>query len=105
MKSNGVADIRKVNAIAAKVDFRAADARDALASDVEAKVREANHQGLPLRVFSGIECDIRKDGSMDLADDALACAGDEDVPLGGLLGRWGGYLNARSVDHRAPREG
>lgn len=35
-------------------------------------VRDANRRGLGIRVFSGIECDIRKDGRMDLADDALA---------------------------------
>ncbi|MCC6390126.1 MAG: DNA polymerase/3'-5' exonuclease PolX [Bryobacterales bacterium] len=28
--------------------------------------------GLGIRVFSGLECDIRRDGTMDLADDALA---------------------------------
>lgn len=36
------------------------------------RVRELNRDGLGIRVFSGIECDIRRDGSMDLADDALA---------------------------------
>jgi DNA polymerase (family 10) len=36
------------------------------------RVREINRQGLGIRVFSGIECDILKDGVMDLADDALA---------------------------------
>jgi len=36
------------------------------------QVREINARGLGIRVFSGIECDIRKDGEMDLADDALA---------------------------------
>lgn len=36
------------------------------------QVREVNRNGLGIRVFSGIECDIRRDGSMDLADDALA---------------------------------
>lgn len=36
------------------------------------EVREANRDGLPLRVFSGIECDILRDGAMDLAEDALA---------------------------------
>ncbi len=36
------------------------------------QVRELNQEGLPLRVFSGIECDILRDGSMDLAEDALA---------------------------------
>jgi DNA polymerase (family 10) len=37
-----------------------------------ARVREINRQGLGIRVFSGIECDILKDGAMDLANDALA---------------------------------
>ena len=36
------------------------------------QVRELNREGLPLRVFSGLECDILRDGSMDLAEDALA---------------------------------
>ena len=36
------------------------------------RVREINHAGLGIRVFSGIECDILKDGEMDLANDALA---------------------------------
>jgi len=36
------------------------------------QVREINRQGIGIRIFSGIECDILKDGSMDLADDALA---------------------------------
>jgi DNA polymerase (family 10) len=36
------------------------------------QVRELNRRGLGIHVLSGIECDIRKDGSMDLADDALA---------------------------------
>ncbi len=36
------------------------------------QVREINRDGLPLRVFSGIECDILRDGSMDIAEDALA---------------------------------
>ncbi len=35
-------------------------------------VRKLNRQGPGIRVFSGLECDIRKDGSMDLTDDALA---------------------------------
>jgi DNA polymerase (family 10) len=35
-------------------------------------VRDANRDGLGIRVFSGIECDIHKDGRMDLAGDALA---------------------------------
>jgi DNA polymerase (family X) len=35
-------------------------------------VRELNREGLPVRIFSGLECDILRDGSMDLAGDALA---------------------------------
>ena len=37
------------------------------------RVGELNESGaLGIRVFSGIECDILRDGAMDLADDALA---------------------------------
>jgi DNA polymerase (family 10) len=36
------------------------------------RVRELDQQALGIRVFSGIECDIRRDGSMDLDDEALA---------------------------------
>lgn len=37
------------------------------------QVREVNARGEPgLRILAGIECDIRRDGAMDLADDALA---------------------------------
>ncbi len=36
------------------------------------QVRELNRDGLGIRIFSGLECDIRKDGSMDLEEDALA---------------------------------
>jgi DNA polymerase (family 10) len=36
------------------------------------RVRRMDGAGLGIRVFSGIECDILKDGTMDLADDALA---------------------------------
>jgi len=35
-------------------------------------VRELNRDGLGIRVFSGLECDILKDGALDLANDALA---------------------------------
>ncbi len=35
-------------------------------------VRRMDRNRLGIRIFSGIECDIRKDGSMDLADEALA---------------------------------
>ncbi len=36
------------------------------------QVREINRDGLGIRVFSGLECDILRDGAMDLAHDALA---------------------------------
>ncbi len=36
------------------------------------QVRELNQEGLPLHVFSGLECDIMRDGEMDLSEDALA---------------------------------
>jgi DNA polymerase (family 10) len=36
------------------------------------EVRELNRDGLPLRVFSGLECDILRDGVMDISEDALA---------------------------------
>jgi len=36
------------------------------------QVRELNRDGLPLRIFSGLECDILRDGTMDIAEDALA---------------------------------
>jgi len=36
------------------------------------QVRELKQRDLGIHVLSGIECDIRKDGSMDLDDDALA---------------------------------
>lgn len=36
------------------------------------QIRLLNQEGLPLRVFSGLECDILRDGSMDIAEDALA---------------------------------
>ncbi|MBI3679332.1 MAG: DNA polymerase/3'-5' exonuclease PolX [Acidobacteria bacterium] len=36
------------------------------------QVRQLNQDGLGLRIFSGLECDIRRDGKMDLEEDALA---------------------------------
>ena len=37
-----------------------------------AQVRESNRGEIGIHVFSGLECDILKDGTLDLADDALA---------------------------------
>jgi Histidinol phosphatase and related hydrolases of the PHP family len=36
------------------------------------QVRELNKRDLGIRIFSGLECDILKDGALDLANDALA---------------------------------
>ncbi|MGD0436857.1 MAG: DNA polymerase/3'-5' exonuclease PolX, partial [Bryobacteraceae bacterium] len=35
-------------------------------------VRDLNRDGLGVRIFSGLECDILRDGALDLAEDALA---------------------------------
>ncbi len=45
------------------------------------QVRELNHNGLGIRIFSGLECDIRRDGEMDLAEDALA---ELDIVIGSV---------------------
>jgi DNA polymerase (family X) len=45
------------------------------------RVREMDQSAFGLRVFSGIECDIRKDGAMDLEDDAL---GELDLVIGSV---------------------
>jgi DNA polymerase (family 10) len=45
------------------------------------QVREINRDGLGIRIFSGIECDILRDGAMDLADDALA---ELDIVIGSV---------------------
>jgi DNA polymerase (family X) len=45
------------------------------------QVRELNRSGLPLRVFSGLECDIKRDGEMDLSEDALA---ELDIVIGSV---------------------
>jgi DNA polymerase (family 10) len=42
------------------------------AVDFARRVRDINRAGLGIRIFSGLECDILKDGEMDLANDALA---------------------------------
>jgi DNA polymerase (family 10) len=45
------------------------------------KIREMDQGGLGIRVFSGIECDIRRDGAMDLDNDAL---GELDFVIGSV---------------------
>ncbi len=55
------------------------------------QVREINQMGLGVHVFSGIECDIRKDGSMDLAEDALA---ELDLVIGSVHS----YMNMEAAE-------
>ncbi len=45
------------------------------------KIREMDQSGFGLRVFSGIECDIKRDGEMDLENDAL---GELDFVIGSV---------------------
>jgi DNA polymerase (family 10) len=46
------------------------------------RVREINRDGgLGIRIFSGIECDILRDGALDLANDALA---ELDIVIGSV---------------------
>jgi DNA polymerase (family 10) len=45
------------------------------------QVRDLNKSGMPLRIFSGLECDIKRDGEMDLAEDALA---ELDIVVGSV---------------------
>jgi DNA polymerase (family 10) len=44
-------------------------------------VRELNRGGLGIRIFSGLECDILRDGALDLANDALA---ELDIVIGSV---------------------
>ncbi len=55
------------------------------------RVRELDHAALGIRVFSGLECDIRRDGSMDLADDALA---ELDIVVGSVHS----YMNIEAAE-------
>src|SRR5207237_5595284 len=55
------------------------------------QVREMDQSGLGIRVFSGLECDIRKDGSMDLENDAL---GELDFVIGSVHS----YMNMEAAE-------
>ena len=55
------------------------------------RVREMDQSGLGLRVFSGLECDIRRDGAMDLDGDAL---GELDFVIGSVHS----YMNQESAE-------
>jgi DNA polymerase (family X) len=61
------------------------------AVEFAARVRELDQKGLGIRVFSGLECDIKRDGSMDLADDALA-------ELDFVVGSVHSYMNLESAE-------
>jgi DNA polymerase (family X) len=54
-------------------------------------VREMDQSRLGVRVFSGIECDIRRDGEMDLENDALA-------ELDWVIGSVHSYMNLESAE-------
>jgi DNA polymerase (family 10) len=51
------------------------------AVDFAKHVRDLNRDGLGIRIFSGLECDIRRDGEMDLSEDALA---ELDIVVGSV---------------------
>jgi DNA polymerase (family 10) len=55
------------------------------------QVREMDQRALGVRVFSGLECDILRDGKMDLADDALA-------ELDWVVGSVHSYFNLESAE-------
>jgi DNA polymerase (family 10) len=55
------------------------------------QVRRINQDGLGIHIFSGLECDIRRDGTMDLASDALA-------ELDFVIGSVHSYMNLEAVE-------
>jgi DNA polymerase (family 10) len=55
------------------------------------EVREFNKQERGIRVFSGLECDILRDGRMDLAEDALA-------ELDFVVGSVHSYMNLETAE-------
>ena len=56
--------------VGVRADFDRLDEKRAV--EFATRVRGLNRDVLGIRVFSGIECDILKDGALDLASDALA---------------------------------
>ena len=84
-ESDGKASLREMAEAAAALGYEYIAITDhskalAMANGLDEKrvvafarqVRELNQDGLPLRVLSGLECDILRDGAMDLSEDALA---------------------------------
>ncbi|MEO8660551.1 MAG: DNA polymerase/3'-5' exonuclease PolX [Bryobacteraceae bacterium] len=54
-------------------------------------VRSIDRQDMGIRVFSGLECDIKREGEMDLAEDALA-------ELDFVVGSVHSYMNLESAE-------
>jgi DNA polymerase (family X) len=61
------------------------------AVDFARQVRDYNAEGHPVRIFSGLECDILRDGRMDLAEDALA-------ELDFVVGSVHSYMNLEAAE-------
>ncbi|HEY3444201.1 MAG TPA: DNA polymerase/3'-5' exonuclease PolX [Paludibaculum sp.] len=61
------------------------------AVEFAAQVREFNKEGHGIRVFSGLECDILRDGRMDLSEDALA-------ELDFVVASVHGYMNLETAE-------
>jgi DNA polymerase (family X) len=55
------------------------------------RVRQLNQDGLGIRIFSGIECDILKDGRLDLEEGALA---ELDIVIGSVHA----YMNMEAAE-------
>ena len=55
------------------------------------RVREMDQAAMGIRVFSGLECDIRRDGSMDIEEDALA-------ELDFVIGSVHSYMNLEAAE-------
>jgi DNA polymerase (family 10) len=55
------------------------------------QVRELDRDGVPVRILAGLECDILRDGAMDLAEEALA---ELDVVVGSVHS----YMNLEAAE-------
>lgn len=64
---------------------------EARAVQFAAQVREFNKENRGIRIFSGLECDILRDGRMDLSEDALA-------ELDWVVASVHGYMNIETAE-------
>ncbi|MBN9661284.1 MAG: DNA polymerase/3'-5' exonuclease PolX [Acidobacteria bacterium] len=64
---------------------------EARAVQFAAQVREFNKEDRGIRIFSGLECDILRDGRMDLSEDALA-------ELDWVVASVHGYMNLETTE-------